>query len=784
MKYLIQPIIKHYYLTAALILLITPFWGYNLKNIGFNNDAIGMMPDDHPVRVAERNIKEDFGVAEMIMIGIETDNIFKTDLLKKIKTVSKQIKKIKIESDPFVDPETGEMRTKNKRGVANVISLSTMNDIKGTEFGMEVSKLMKKVPQNNEEMTALKEKVFSWDFYVNNLISKDSTATLIGIEYKRTLSVDEVLRLSESVRDTITQAEFGKDVNIYIAGEPFVTAMVSSNMIKDLTFMLPVVFGVVIIFLSIALRNISNVVLIIMTIAISVIWTMGLMAIFDVKIDMITSTVPILLVAIGSAYSIHIVNHYADERAAGKDAVAAVENSISVVGISVLGAALTTMAGFMSLMTSSLVSIRMYGLFTGVGTFVAFIVSVILVPALLLVFDDIFGRKQKDSKTYGQSGIDLVPFYLSLSKRMTKDSKIVIFLSLLIVIISFVFTMQVQPDLNIIKVFKKNTEIRQANKFLCEKFSGTTTMVISLEADADDYFKSPSVLQKLDDLKTHMKTDTNVGLVLSLADPIKRMNYAMNGNDATYDAIPETKEHVAQYLLLNSDPEALEGMVTSDYRKVRVVILLTDGATVVINRVNDKLIDWLKINMPGLKVLTTGTSQLALTLNNMVVVGQIRSLVFSIVTVLVISSIILRSFVGGLLAITPLAISIILNFGILGLFRIPLDGGTALISAMGIGIAVDYSIHLLNGIRHGLVTKGPDMAVDEGIKITGNAITFNALSVALGFLVLTFSSFTNVTKLGAFIAFTMVTACAGTLLIIPVLVNTFKLDRFIAGKRL
>lgn len=784
MKHLIQPIIKHYYLTAFLILLITPFWGYNLKNIGFNNDTIGMIPGDHPVRVAEKTIKEDFGVAEMIMIGIETDNIFKAELLKKIKKVSKQLKKIKIESDPFVDKETGETRTKNKRGVANVISLSTMNNINGTDFGMEVSKLMKKVPKNNEEMAALKEKVFSWDFYVNNLVSEDATATLIGIEYKRTLSPDELLRLSESVRHTIEQVEFGKDVNIYIAGEPFVTAMVTTNMIKDLTFMLPVVFGVVILFLIIALRNISNVVLIILTIVISLIWTMGLMAMFDVKIDMITSTVPILLVAIGSAYSIHIVKHYSDERAKGKDAVTAVENSVTVVGISVLGAALTTMAGFMSLMTSSLVSIRMYGLFTGVGTLVAFVVSVILVPALLLVFNDIFGQKQKGGKRNGRSGIDLVPFLLSLSKRMAKDSKVVITFSLLIVIISFVFAMQVRPDLNLIGVFKKNTEIRKANKFLCEKFSGTTTMVISLEADEDDYFKNPDILRKLDELKTYMKKDPVVGLVLSLADPLKRMNYAMNGNDPAYDAIPETKEHVSQYLLLNSDPEALEGMVTSDYRKARVVILLTDGSTVMVDRMNNTLNDWLKINMPGLKVLSTGTSQLALTLNNLVVAGQIKSLIFSIVTVLVISSIILRSFIGGLLAITPLTISIILNFGILGLFRIPLDGGTALISAMGIGIAVDYSIHLLNGIRHGLITKGPDMAVDEGIQITGNAITFNALSVALGFLVLTSSSFTNITKLGSFVAFTMVTACVGTLLIIPVLVKTFNLDRFIAARRI
>jgi predicted RND superfamily exporter protein len=151
--------------------------------------------------------------------------------------------------------------------------------------------------------------------------------------------------------------------------------------------------------------------------------------------------------------------------------------------------------------------------------------------------------------------------------------------------------------------------------------------------------------------------------------------------------------------------------------------------------------------------------------------------------VLIISSMILRSFVGGLLAITPLSISVILNFGIFGFMGLPLDVSTAIFSAVAIGISVDYSIHFLNGIKHGLKTKGPEFAVAEGLKITGNAITFNALSVGIGFLVLSFSSFTNWIKMGSIIAFTMVTACAGTLLLIPVLVETFKLDRFLAPRK-
>ncbi len=782
MHYLIKPIIKHYYLTTIVILAITLFLAYNLKNLRFDNDVAAMLPDDHPTKIAQNEMKEDFGTAEMIMIGFETDDIFNADLLEKIKNLSKKLKKLKVESNPFVDQETGEIRTKQKRCIADVISLSTMNHIEGSEYGMKVSTLMKNVPRNKEEMMLLKEKVFSWDFYVGNIVSSDSTATCIAIEYKSNLTPEELVRMSDAIQNAVAEAQFGKDIKVYIAGEPFVAAVITKGMTKDLGLMIPLVFVVVIVFLIITLRKISNVVLIVVTIATSVLWTVGLMAAFNFSFNFMTSAIPVLLVAIGSAYSIHIVNHYSTERAEGKEPAEAAQNSITIVGISVLGAALTTMAGFMSLMVSKIIPIREFGLFSGLGTGVAFVVSVIFVPALLLSFDSISSKIPKKRKNKGKGGIDAVPFYLYLSKRLTKDSKIVFSLTILIIAASVYFSLQMQPDLNIIKFFKKKSEIRQANTFLCEKFGGTTTMVLSLESDYDNYFKNPEALQKLDDLRTHMLDDPFVGMVVSIADPIKRMNYAMNGNKKEFDSVPATKQHVSQYLLLNSDPEALEGMVTSDYAKARILILIKDGSSDTVKMVNKRLNDWLSNNISSLRISIAGTSQVIIDMNELIVKGQIQSLIFSIIMVLIISSMILRSFVGGLLAITPLSVSVILNFGIFGFMGLPLDVSTAIFSAIAIGISVDYSIHLLNGIKHGLKTKGAEFAVDEGIKITGNAITFNALSVAFGFIVLTFSSFTNWIKMGSIIGFTMVTACAGTLLLLPVLVNKFRLERFIASK--
>jgi len=727
------------------------------------------------VRIAQESMEEEFGVADMIIVGLVTDDIFDSGFLEKIKKLSKKLKKLRIDSDPFVDPDTGETKTKMRRAIEDVTSLSTIDYIEGTDEGMKVGDLMEEVPQTGEEVTRLKERILSWDFYLGNVVSNDFKATAISIECKKSLSNMELERVADEVKKIVGEAEFDKNVDIHIAGGPIVSAVVSKTVIGDNQLMIPIAFGVVIAVLMITMRRVSSVFMVFVTIAASVVCTMGLIVVFGFCFRMITSVIPIILVAIGSAYSIHIINHYVDERTKGRDGAEAVENSIAIVGRSVFAAALTTMAGFLSLTASSLTMIREFGLFAAIGTGMAFIVSVIFVPAALLVFERIFEKRNgKNCLTKVKPPVDLVPFLQNLSEKMIRKNKLVFTLSALVLCIAIIFTSQVTPDFYPIKMFKKDSEIRKADDLLCDKFGGTNTVAVMIEADVDDYFKKPEALRKLESFKKYMENDSEVGMVVSLTDIIKRMNYVMNENREEYDAIPETKQHVAQYLLLHSDPEALEGMVTWDYRKARVIMLLKDGSYTTLKRINRKIFDWVNKEFNGPEVSITGRGQMGLALNELILEGQIISLIFSTPTVFIIAALILKSFVGGILAIIPLTISVFLNFGILGLTGIAFDANLAIIASIAIGIGVDYSIHLLNGVKHGTMAKGPVNGVREGIGITGNAIVFNAASVAAGFLVLTFSSFNAMIKMGAFNAFTMFTAAAGTILLLPVLINTIK----------
>jgi len=247
MKHFIRPIIEYPYLTVGIIILITIFLGIYSKNIKLETDFMKMLPADNSVRVAQEAMEEEFGLSDMIIIGLVPEDIFDPDFLEKIKELSKQLKNIRIESDPFVDPVTGKMRTKMRKCIEDVTSLSTIDYIQGTEEGMEVGDLMEEVPRSREEIDRLKKRLLSWDFYMGNVVSSDLKATTISIECKRGLSNMELERVANAIKEKIRGVEFGKDVRVYIAGAPFISAVISEGIMKDNELLIPLAFSVVII---------------------------------------------------------------------------------------------------------------------------------------------------------------------------------------------------------------------------------------------------------------------------------------------------------------------------------------------------------------------------------------------------------------------------------------------------------------------------------------------------------------------------------------------------------
>jgi predicted RND superfamily exporter protein len=252
------------------------------------------------------------------------------------------------------------------------------------------------------------------------------------------------------------------------------------------------------------------------------------------------------------------------------------------------------------------------------------------------------------------------------------------------------------------------------------------------------------------------------------------MNKVMNADDEAFNTIPDSKNMVAQYLLLyemSGDPENLNKVVDYDYEKLNVTFQLKSDNSKAINSALDVIHTYEDdFKELGITLNYAGSGYKGLVFTDLILEGQIMSLILSLIIIIVLLSLMFKNIWIGLIGSVPIVITALISFGIMGFLGIPLSTTTALLSSIAIGIGIDYAVHFLEQYRHNAAnTDDKLMAAQQTMAHSGKAIIYNAIVVIAGFLVLMFSVFPPNRELGALVSLNMFTSFAGTLTIMLVL---------------
>jgi len=440
-------------------------------------------------------------------------------------------------------------------------------------------------------------------------------------------------------------------------------------------------------------------------------------------------------------------------------------------------AGFTTIAAFVSLCTSAIVPLKQFGALSGFGLLVSVLISLTFLPAVLTILD----AKGKEYVPHHHSNKDIISpilrwfSYVSLTK-----SNLILGISVVLLIVSTMFGFLVKSDLNLIEDFRKGSPIRVADEILNERFGGTSLFNVVFEGLEPDDMKEPAVLRKIEQLQERLKAHNDIGKAVSIVDFIKRMNQAIHDGDPAFYVIPESKELVAQYLLLFSfsgGSGELDSFVNFDYQNGQILLQMKSQSGYLAQDIQD-IVDEFKQSSSGVQqvgdIFTTGLSILAKEFNRLVVQSQIRSFTVSFVLVILIVSLTFRSFTLGIYSVVPLFVPIVLNFGIMGMTGIKLNAATAIIASLAIGIGIDYSIHFLSRYRHEIALRNDvKRAIDVSLNTSGRAILYNALAVAAGFLVLVPSNFVIISQLGILVALVMITTSLASITLLPAMIKVF-----------
>ncbi|RLD80186.1 MAG: hypothetical protein DRJ07_10770, partial [Bacteroidetes bacterium] len=362
MNKLAEGIVKLKWLIIIAVVVLTAFLGYQLKDIKINADIISSLPDDDPVALLYKNIGKEFGGNDLGMIVLKTDDIFKKEVLEHVKQITDTLK--------------------YTNGISTVTSLTDVIDIKGSEWGIEIGKLVDEydMPDTQEELDSLKYRVFSKEMYKGSIVSEDGTSTLIMFNM---LNDIDKQKLAFEIKEKIIGLNLPE--TIYFGGLPMMMNDVSDLILSDIVRLIPIVFFLIAIILLISFRTIRGVLLPLLTAGISVIWTLGVMVVTGYEITMISNLIPVILLAVGSAYTIHVLNRI--NQCTEEDRKKALKTALAYIITPVILAAVTTAIGFMSFVFGAyLTMIRDFGIFTALGVFFALILSVFFVPALISAF--------------------------------------------------------------------------------------------------------------------------------------------------------------------------------------------------------------------------------------------------------------------------------------------------------------------------------------------------------------------------------------------------------------
>jgi len=766
-------VVRHRWVVLILSVLVTACLGIQIGSLKLNNDPDIWAPRQHEFSKTTRELTKVFGGRNVIVIGVypKSGDIYNVQILQKIRNIQRGLEAM---------PEAIQH---------NVTSLAAkrVKDIGGSSEGMVVGDMLRDLPRTPADMQHLKEAIARNPVYIDSLVTPDGRAAAIVADFRVEGEAAQYAPVYEKVMALIDK-ERDDSVTFRLGGQPVNAANFEYAMQK-----MPVYFGVAFLIIMVVqyltFRSFQGMLLPMLTGILAVVWSLGLLALGRINLDALNTTTPILIMAVATGHAIQILKRYdeelqrvfseglVDRHEASRQAVAASLHRVAPV---MLTAGLIAALAFFSMTYSDVDMIRNFGIFSACGILAAMVIELTLIPALRSTLP---GRPHANVK--GPDVLDRALHQVGDWLTQPRAAKVILGVSALVIVGVAAGAFKVRSDNSFKQYFPADGTVRQDDAVLNDTFGGTDSIVFLIKADQPDAIKDAKVLKAMDKLQAFLAEQPLVGKTQSVADLIKRMNQAMHADDPAFHVIPDSSSLIAQYLLLYSssgDPQDFDSLVDSGYSQAVIWTYLKTDSTTYAKELYAKsreLID--KEFPPGITVSIGGSVPQTVASNDSLVDTKVVNMLQMAAAVFVLSSLALRSPVGGLFVVVPLAAIVLINFGMMGWLGIPLDMGTASITAMVTGIGGDYEIYMLYRLREEYQRRGNlREALQASMLSSGKAVLFVALAIASGYAALLLSDFQFYPRLGWTMMATMLVSALLSLLFLRAVVVLFQ-PRFILG---
>ena len=524
-------VVQYRVLVVLVTLGVTALLGYHLKDLRIDSDILNYLPEEDPAVVLFHEVGDRFGGNSMAMVALETEDVFNYGTLRRINLLTERLKGVE--------------------GLSHVMSLTDILDIKRTEWGLEVGKLIDKhrIPEDPEALSALRNYTLSKEMFVGRLVSADGKVALIICRIKE--GYDKV-KAGEKIERIVE--EMSPPEKVYYAGIPFQMRAIHEIVSGDLRVLIPLVSLLLILTLYFSFRSFYGVLFPLATVFLSSLWTVGLMGMLNIPMTIISNITPVILIAVGSAYGIHMVSRFDEEMTKGLAGPEGVRGALSEVGVPILLAGLTTLVGFVSFTGSYLRMVRDFGIFTGIGVFFAMFISTTFIPALL----SYVSPRRAGRHAFKERNDAITRVMDRLGAFVLRRERALVAAGVVVSLVALAGLPRIKREVNMLEYFGETSDVRISEDMMEEKFGGSLPFQISVRGD----IKDPAVLKEMAKVEKYLETFPYVGKPQSIADLIAEMNDVMNGRRR----IPDTREGVANLWFFLEGEEVMDQLVSPDTR--------------------------------------------------------------------------------------------------------------------------------------------------------------------------------------------------------------------------
>lgn len=749
----------------VIVTVATAFMAWQASKVQLSYDFTRALPTDNPKYQDYQSFLKKFGGdGNTMVIGIGSDQFYKTTFFNEVGALHQALKKI--------------------AGVTDILSIPEVVNLKNdsTEHRLLPEKIFQYPYTSQSLLDSDRAVLENLPFYRGLLYNPETHSYLMGVNVnKDTINSKSRTRLINDILAQVQLFEKKTNTTVYASGLPYIRTTIGNRIKNEMNWFLIGSLVLLVVTMFLFFRSVSATLMSLAVVGAGVVWSLGTIVLLGYKITLLTALIPPLVVVIGIPNCIYFLNKYHTAYLDQRDRDKALITMVGRMGIVTLFCNIAAAIGFAVFALTKSDLLKEFGAVAGINIMALFLISLIFIPAVLSYLPPPEAKHTR----YLENAL-LERILLRIEKWTFQHSRWVYGVTAVITVFAILGIFRIKSEGFIVDDLPKNDKVYTDLKWFEQQFGGVMPLEILVDTKRKKGIFRSKPISKIDELSAYIEADPATARPLSFVEGLKFAKQAYFDGDSMSYTVPYESDLVfmAPYLQTKNDttktasPKGVAKLISSfmdsSQQVARISVNMKDIGSaklpLLLNHFEQKANEI--FDTASYKITFTGSSISFLEGSSFIIRGLKESIVWAFALITLCMLYLFRSFRILVCSLIPNLIPLVITAGVMGWAGIALKPSTVLVFSVALGIAIDVTIRFLINYKQELPHYNHQVSqtLVQTIRHTGISIIYTSLVLIAGFIIFCISDFGGTKALGWLTSLTLVVGTLTNLILLPVLI--------------